>query len=113
MQIAIIGAGGHAKVIADAILAAGHHMVFGFFDDDASLWRNEVLGFPVMGPIDTWRNHSIDALVVGIGDNANRRNDVRSIEEIRRSDNFTTVVHPRATLGKGVVLGEGTSYSRM
>jgi len=106
MRIAIIGAGGHAKVIADAILAVGRCQIFGFFDDDTSLWRNEILGFPVMGPIDSWRSHSMDAFVIGIGDNANRK---RMFDQLKTAGaTFATIAHPRAVLGRGVALGEGT-----
>ena len=45
MRVAIIGAGGHSKVIADAILAADCDQIFGFFDDNPSLCRNTLLGF--------------------------------------------------------------------
>jgi sugar O-acyltransferase (sialic acid O-acetyltransferase NeuD family) len=106
MRIAIMGAGGHAKVVADAILAGGQHQIFGFFDDDASLWRNEILGFPVMGPIDSWRSHSMDAFVIGIGDNANRKKIFGHLKSAGAK--FATVTHPRATIAKGVALGEGT-----
>ena len=106
MQIAIIGAGGHAKVVADAVLAGDQYRIFGFFDDDASLWRNEILGLPIVGPIDSWRSHSIDAFVVGIGDNADRR---KMFDRLKSAGaNFATVIHPRATIARGVVLGEGT-----
>lgn len=106
MQIAIIGAGGHAKVVADAVLAGGQYRIFGFFDDDASLWRNEILGLPIVGPIDSWRSHSIDAFVVGIGDNAHRR---KMFDRLKSAGaNFATVIHPRATIARDVVLGEGT-----
>lgn len=106
MRIAIIGAGGHAKVVADAILAGEQNQIFGFFDDDASLWRNEILGFPIMGPVDSWRNHAMDAFVVAIGDNANRK---KMFGELKSAGaEFATVIHPRATIAKHVVLGEGS-----
>ncbi len=106
MRVAIIGAGGHSKVIADAILAADCDRIFGFFDDSPSLWRNTLLGFSVIGPIAGWQHHSIDAFVLGIGDNAARK---KVFDELRSlGAKFTCVVHPRATLGRGVTLGEGT-----
>jgi len=105
MRIAIIGAGGHAKVIADAVLAAEHHQIFGFLDDDESLWKNEIFGFPVAGPVDSWQNHPVDAFVIGIGDNASRK---RVFDQLKSAGAaLATVAHPRAILGKGVVLGEG------
>ena len=106
MRIAIIGAGGHAKVIADVILASGSDQIFGFFDDNSVLWRNTIFGFPVRGPITSWQDHSFDSLVLGIGNNAVRK---KIFDQFKSSGaKFATVVHPRAALARGVVLGEGT-----
>ena len=35
-RFAIVGAGGHAKVVVDALLASGHE-VSGFYDDNPAL----------------------------------------------------------------------------
>ena len=43
MRIAIVGAGGHGKVIADAVLACGTDNLAGFLDDDSSLWGRTCL----------------------------------------------------------------------
>jgi sugar O-acyltransferase (sialic acid O-acetyltransferase NeuD family) len=106
MRVAIIGAGGHSKVIADAILAADCDQIFGFFDDNPSLWQNTLLGFSVIGPVNSWQHHSIDAFVLGIGDNTARKKMFEMLRSLGAK--FTCVVHPRATLGRGVTLGEGT-----
>jgi sugar O-acyltransferase (sialic acid O-acetyltransferase NeuD family) len=106
MRIAIIGAGGHAKVIADVILASGGDRIIGFFDDNPALWRNTIFGFPISGPITAWRDHSVDALVIVIGNNAVRKKIFDQFRSVGAK--FATVVHPRATLARGVVLDEGT-----
>jgi sugar O-acyltransferase (sialic acid O-acetyltransferase NeuD family) len=105
MRIAIVGAGGHGKVVADAILARGADHLAGFLDDDPSLWGGTHFDFPVLGPTDSWQTHSIDAIVVGIGENMARK---RQFDKLKAAGaKLATVVHPRTTLGKGVVLGEG------
>ncbi len=105
MRIAVIGAGGHAKVVADAVLASGSDQIVGFFDDNSALWNGTVFGLPVSGPIASWQDHSVDSLVLGIGNNAVRK---KIFDQFKSSGaKFATVVHPRATLAKGVVLGEG------
>ena len=43
-QVIVLGAGGHGKVVADAILSAGD-TVLGFLDDDPD--RNAVWDIPV------------------------------------------------------------------
>ena len=105
MRIAIIGAGGHAKVVADAIIEIGYHQILGFFDDDASLWDRAVLGYPVLGPIDSWPDHSIDAFIVGIGSNSARKEAFDRLKSAGAK--FVTITHPRASLGRGVLIGEG------
>ncbi len=46
--IIVIGAGGHARVVADALMAAGAQ-VLGFTDADPALHGRQVLGLPVLG----------------------------------------------------------------
>src|SRR5712691_10469487 len=105
MRMAVAGAGGHAKVIADAFLAVGEGEFVGFLDDDQSLWGSQVLGYPVCGPIAAWSAHVIDRIVVAIGDNLQRK---RLFEQlVTSSATLTTVVHPRAVIGTGVRLGRG------
>jgi sugar O-acyltransferase (sialic acid O-acetyltransferase NeuD family) len=105
LKVAVIGAGGHGKVVADAVLAAGIGEVIGFLDDDQTLWGTRILGFSVLGPIATWSARSVDALAMGIGSNRDRK---RAFEALTAaSANIATVVHPRATLGTGVCLGRG------
>jgi len=93
MVIGIVGAGGHAKVVADAILAAEANRVLGFFDDDASLWGTTVLGHPVLGPVEAWASHALDALAMGIGDNAARK---RQFDRLAAAGaRLASVAHPR------------------
>lgn len=48
LPIIVIGAGGHARVVADALLAAGARLL-GFTDADPALHGTQVLGLPVLG----------------------------------------------------------------
>jgi sugar O-acyltransferase (sialic acid O-acetyltransferase NeuD family) len=106
MRIAIIGAGGHAKVVADAIFAARNDEICGILDDNASLWGQMLLGCPILGPIDSWKGYSCDAFVIGIGHNSNRKRHFENFKEAGVP--FATIVHPTATCGLDVELGEGT-----
>lgn len=47
-SVIVVGAGGHARVVADALLAAGR-TVLGFTDREARLHGSHVLGLPVLG----------------------------------------------------------------
>ncbi|MEI7967450.1 MAG: NeuD/PglB/VioB family sugar acetyltransferase [Betaproteobacteria bacterium] len=66
--VIIVGAGGHAVVVADALLAAGR-TVLGFVDGDPAKLGTWVLGLPVLGDdaaLNSHRDCGIE-LVNGIG----------------------------------------------
>ena len=101
----IIGAGGHAKVIADMILRQGMQ-VLGFLDDNPLLIGQEIFNLPVLGKIDTWKSYKPNGLVIGIGDNAIRRKIVQNLES--SNPPWRTVIHPNAVIATAVQLGEGS-----
>ncbi len=111
-KVAIIGGGGHAKVIVDIILknkVKGKNIdILGFCDDDKS--KKEVCGFPILGTID-----EVDRIVgkkkyvkiiVGIGDNKTRQKVVNNIKFDRNK--YFTAIHPSAIIGNKVNVGKGT-----
>ena len=69
MRIACAGAGGHAKVVADAALSLARLGIVGFLDDNPSLIGRSLLGLPVLGQISTWRDLDVDALIPAVGAN--------------------------------------------
>jgi acetyltransferase EpsM len=105
MRVAGAGAGGHAKVVADALLAAGKDDFAGFLDDDPASWGSHILGYPVLGPITTWSDKKIDGIVVAVGENAGRKLMFEQL--IAAGAQLISVVHPQAVLGRGARLGRG------
>lgn len=108
-RVLIIGAGGHAQVIADAILSVarsgGGLTLGGFVDDNAALHGQQLLGFPVLGASEQVDLIEHDAIVVGIGDNGTR---ARLFERFtRQRKQFVSVIHPRAIVAADVQLGAG------
>jgi sugar O-acyltransferase (sialic acid O-acetyltransferase NeuD family) len=101
-RIAVIGAGGHAKVVIATAEAAGF-AIAAVFDDREELWGRTVLGYPVAGPIEAMEAHDVDRAVPAIGSNSGRR-DVTA----RVATNWVTVVHPGAHVHRSVVIGVGT-----
>lgn len=99
--IIIIGAGGHAKVIADIVLKSGDTLL-GFLDDAAV---GTVTGeYKVLGTVaDCVRFADKARFIIGIGNNAIRR----KIAEQYALD-WHLAIHPSAQLALGVMLGEGT-----
>lgn len=99
--VAVIGAGGHARVVVSTLLEAGCSAVE-LYDDDRSRWGREVLGARVVGALAELRGASRRA-VIGVGDNAARAQIAREL-----GLDWMTVVHPRAWVHGSVRLGAGT-----
>lgn len=99
-RLAIIGASGHGKVIADIARKIGYSEVV-FLDDDATI--HECGGYPVLGK-------SIEAgmieadVIVGIGNSGVRKR----IQDSIPNEKLTTLIHPDAVIAEDVVMGVGT-----
>lgn len=114
-RVVVWGAGGHGKVVVDALLAADSCDVIGIVDDDERKTGASILGIPVLefsaGLSDLSRRLSFDGMVVGIGDNYIRAEKYQQLAELGITP--ITVVHPAATvspfakLGRGVVVMAG------
>lgn len=99
-RLAIIGASGHGKVIADIARRIGYSEIV-FFDDDESI--HECGGYSVVGK--SSEAGTIDAdVIVGIG-NADIR---KRIQESVPEQKLVTLIHPDAVVAEDVVVGEGT-----
>ena len=103
LPIIVIGSGGHAAVVADALLAAGRR-VLGFTDSDASRHGAHLCGLPVLGGDSVLARHaSADVeLANGIGGagkpgSSGLRNQIqRSLEA--QGWRFASVRHPSAVV---------------
>lgn len=98
--VIVIGAGGHARVVADALLCSGDD-VLGFTDADASLWGRTLLGLPVLGGDELLERHDARAvaLVNGLGMiDARSATLRRRVQEglTSRGWTFLAVHHPSA-----------------
>ena len=101
-RVAIIGAGGHAKVVASTLLAQGHQVI-GFYDDNSETWGSSILGIPIIGPVSDLTSDRCDGAIVGVGDNKVRKNLVR-----RMDLNWITAIHPFSWVHPDVLIGVGT-----
>src|SRR4051794_5283000 len=81
-EIIVIGCGGHAKVVISTLRAAGHR-VSAVFDDNAQKWGSEICGVCVGGPITAANDAPARLGVMGIGDNATRRQLVQKLGNLR------------------------------
>tara|TARA_B110000483_G_scaffold83307_1_gene103402 strand:+ start:2091 stop:2690 length:600 start_codon:yes stop_codon:yes gene_type:complete len=104
-KIAIIGAGGHGKVVGEIALLSQYEII-DFFDDK----ENEIKGFPftISGSLDYLKDHlkDYDAYFVAIGENKIRSNIIAWLK--KQKMNIVSLVHPRSTISKFSSLGIGT-----
>lgn len=101
--VAVIGAGGHAKVVISTLQTAGY-VVGGVFDDDPAKWGTEILGVPVIGAIKDVVQADFAAAVIAIGDNAVRQRLAWQLSDLH----WRKVVHPHAWVHPSVEIGAGS-----
>jgi acetyltransferase EpsM len=101
--VIILGTGNHAKVACDILLEMGL-TVRGFLGDDESMHGKDLMGFPVLGPIDSWKTLAPAALALGAGSNELRKDLMARCE----GATWVTMIHPRANLSRFARIGEGT-----
>lgn len=102
-QVVILGAGGHAKVIADIIVKSGDKVV-GFLDDKLEK-GTYVLGFPVLGRLTDLERYCEYFIIIAIGNNYIRKKIVEEYPDL----NYYTAIHPSAIIGIDVNIGKGTA----
>ena len=109
LPVLVLGAGGHAKVLIDALLASCA-VIAGIVDPDPRLAGTDLLGVPVLGGDDLVGEFppSEVLLVNGLGSvgaPVGRRRLFERFKEMGYS--FASVVHPSAVVAADVELGEG------
>ncbi|MBE6679625.1 MAG: acetyltransferase [Ruminococcaceae bacterium] len=99
-DVVIIGAGGHAKVIADIVVKCGDRLL-GFLDDSKT---GAIIGeYSVIGKICDTDKFSNAEFIIAIGSNEVRKRIAGELDV-----KWYTAVHPNACLGMDVNIGEGT-----
>lgn len=103
-----LGAGGHAKVVLEIVLANGHEVV-GLLDPDPDLRGTDVLGVRVLGGdelIQSLVEDGVTHAFLGLG--SLRRRDLYE-EASSLGLRFLTGVHPAAVVSSAATLGDGTA----
>ena len=110
MRVLIIGAGGHAQVVADILLRmreAGINLTpIGYLDDNPALAGQNLLGLPVLGSVASLSRTAHDALIVAIGDNEVRQRIIQSLQV--QGERFAIARHPSAVIAPDVMIGPGS-----
>lgn len=110
--LAIIGAGGHGHVVADAAEASGNWSRIVFFDDS----KDRVIRNPdwrILGSIDEFFSLQVcdAAVIVAIGNNHLRKQILDRLVEAGYE--IATVIHPSATVSRHAKICEGTAVMAM
>jgi sugar O-acyltransferase (sialic acid O-acetyltransferase NeuD family) len=104
-SLVIVGAGGHAHVVADAALTTGRWQRVCFVDDAPG--ASSGMGLPIVGTsadLSQLRTQ-FDAAVVGIGD---ARTRLRLLERCRQAGfELPAIVHRSAAVSSFAILGPG------
>lgn len=106
-RLAILGAGGHGRVVADAAEASGEWQQIVFFDD---AWpdRKSSGPWPIFGNQTALLGQceEFDGVVVGIGSNRIRLASSQALFEAGAC--LATIIHPNATISRHASVEAGT-----
>src|ERR1700730_3089374 len=110
-RVLVWGAGGHGKVVVDALMASGEWKVAGGLDEDEKKLGSEVLGVKVIllnGDVaKVARGLDCGRVAIAIGDNFVRFD---KLQQARRAGLVAvSVVHPRAHVSRFVKMSEGVT----
>jgi sugar O-acyltransferase (sialic acid O-acetyltransferase NeuD family) len=108
----VLGGGGHARMVIDALRAAGEVELVGILDHDRTRWGTEVMGVAILGGddlIEALARGKADHFTVGLGatgDNEPRRR----LFDLARAAGLLPlgVRHPSAVVSSSAVIGAGT-----
>lgn len=105
-KIVIIGAGGHAKVVCDAILCSGKYTIAGFVDAKVPVGTVVMDDYKVIlsqDELDKLKN-TVDYFIVAIGNNEIR---AKLYNELKQFLKPAVIIHPAAAIARNAKIGEG------
>lgn len=103
-SLAIFGASGHGKVVADAAESSGWSRIV-FFDD---FKKDSHKHWPIAGNFESLCNEisTYDGIIIAIGNNSIRNQKMVLLEKFKSI--FATIVHPSAVVSRYAQVGAGT-----
>lgn len=106
-KIIIIGAGGHGKVLADAISKSKNQELIGFIDAKLPKGTHVYKDFKVIENQDNILKvaDNTTKFIIGIGNNQIRR---KIYDELTGKLLWATIIHPSAAIADDVIIGEGS-----
>lgn len=118
MNIVILGAGGHGKVVLDVIQQEGRYEPVAFLDADPARAGQTLADLPILGSVNLLpklRKQDIRGAIVAIGDNRVRRSYAQLVLqaglELVNAIHPASSVSPTAQVGRNVLLAAGCVLS--
>lgn len=110
LPVNVLGAGGHAKVVINALQALGTN-ILGITDPNPETHGKIILGVTVLGGDDAVFEHAFDSVILVNGVGSTIVSDHRKIIYQRFLDagyTFRTVVHPSTVIGGDTEISGGS-----
>ena len=104
-KLAIIGAGGHGKVVGEIALLRKYNLI-DFYDDNAK--KIKKFPFKINGNLEQLRKNQkkYDVFFVAIGDNKIRYDYILWLKKLQKK--IISLIHPKSTISKFSSIGIGT-----
>lgn len=103
-DVAVIGGGGHAKVIIDTLLLNKYNVIGIYDDDHTKLGKAIYRDVKVIGSTNDI-NDNIPNFICAIGNNTVRKTIVEKLKHINW---ISTLVHPSAVISETAIINRGT-----
>ncbi|MFZ4401731.1 MAG: hypothetical protein ACOYO1_17000 [Bacteroidales bacterium] len=106
-RIILIGAGGHGKVLVDTIILQGKYEIVGFVDSSLAVDTEIYRKFKVIlaqNELNKMSNFA-DYFIITIGNNIIRERLFKEAENYLKP---ALIIHPSATIGSDVTIGDGS-----
>lgn len=110
MKVIIVGAGVHAKVVAETLSFDKHITILGFTDHDKSLHGKKILGFPVLGDdeiLATVSDKKNVGAIIGIGNSNMTLRHKLFTRAVALGFRMVNAIHPEAIVSPSATLGTG------
>lgn len=113
MEVVIIGAGGHGRVVLDILRAVGQYQPIGFIDANyAGMADKTIADLQVLGDIKLLprlRDQNISRAIIAIGDNQTRLLMAQILLE--QGFELVNAIHPASHLSSGITIGKNVVIS--
>ena len=113
MDVVVIGAGGHSKIVIDLLLEDPEVNIAGLLDDSPDSRNSKVMGFSVLGTVGEIQQlfPTTTKFIISIGNNKTRCTIAKKLKELgyepTNAISKNAIISRHAFLGKGLIINPG------